>query len=586
MDVRRFRLRVLLAATGSVLLVEFLRRYLDAGGLSRFGWVWPVILLIGVLLFTDLVFRRLEAMSAAIRRREQRDEQLFMETAVGMVLVGAGCRILRMNPAAERLTGHRSAEMVGRAVCSDLFGTAEDGRPICFSSCLGQMAQRGQEPLTTMALRTAQGKELSVAVSVTALDEGEFSLLFWDMSERTRLEQELARRRRQVESLYQVGREMASVVDLDRNLERLLDKARAVMEADVAGWGTLQESTQELTWQVVVGAGSAFARTPLALAQSVTGRVLGSGRPYVTQNLAADLEVSESAHALVRGESVQAAMAVPLKVRDRQYGVLFIGYRRRVRMSDEDLLLLSNLGSHLSISVENNDLLARMQHIAALEERQRLAREMHDSFGQILTLFGMRLHLMEGMAREGQTEELVAEIRDTRQVLQESHQEVRRSIYQLKESGPALAPLWERWAEHLKLFQGRTQIAVELSGRDAVPAHLPERVEAQLTRVIQEALTNVRNHSGAEHVRLEAYRDGHRLVLSIADDGCGFERSQVKGADEYHFGLDIMRERMESIHGDLEIFSEPGRGTTVRLSVPITGGGGNDRVTYQGPAGR
>lgn len=406
------------------------------------------------------------------------------------------------------------------------------------------------------------------------------------MSERTRLEQELARRRRQAESLYQVGREMAAMVDLDRNLERLLDKARAVMEADVAGWGTLQESTHELSWQVVVGAGSPFVRSRLSLQGSVTGRVLAAGRPYVTQNLVADLRGNPDAAALVAAESLQAAMAVPLKVRDRQYGILFIGHRRRARMSDEDLLLLSNLGSHLSIAVENTDLMARMQHLAALEERQRLARELHDSFGQLLTFIGMRLHLMAAMAEQVQTPDLAAEIQDLQAAIKESHQEVRRSIYQLKESGPPLAPLWERWGEHLKLFQTQTRIQVEMSGREAVPAHLPERVEVQVTRVIQEALTNVRNHSGAEHVRLEAWRDGHHLVLAISDDGCGFERGQVKGVGEYHFGLGIMRERMESVQGRLEILSEPGRGTTVRLAVPIPGGGGNDRVSYQGSVGR
>lgn|GEM_PF-2508311 len=585
MDVRRIRLRVLTAAAVSLLVVEGLRRRFDPGGDAWISWIWPLALLIGVWLFTVVVFRKLEAINRSLERQTWRTERLFSSTAVGMVLLGPGCRILRLNKAAEQLTGYQSAELVGKGVCSDLFAPGPDGRAVCFSTCLAQLPIDLVEPLTSMTLKTRQGREIAVAVSVTTLEEGEFSLLFWDISERTRLERELARRRRQAESLYQVGREMASMVDLDRNLERLLDKARAVMEADIAAWGTLHESTHELTWQVMVGARSPFGYSPIALAGSVTGRVLGAGRPYVTQNLTQDLRVNPEAEALVQAEGLQAAMAVPLKVRDRQYGVLFVGHRRRARMSDEDLLLLSNLGSHLSIAVENNDLLTRMQHLAALEERQRLAREVHDSFGQILTLFGVRLHLMEAMARAGQTQELVQEIGDLRQILKESHQEVRQSIYQLKDPGPSLAPLWERWTEHLKLFQEQAGIRVQMSGRDAVPAHLPERVETQVTRVIQEALNNVRNHSGAEHVRLEAWRDGHCLVITIADDGCGFERDQVDGPEEYHFGLDIMRERIESVRGRLEINSDPGRGTSVRLLVPIAEGG-NDRVTHYDFAGR
>lgn len=518
-----------------------------------------------------------------VRSQQQRMERFFSTTAVGMVLVGEGCRILRANPAACRLTEYAADDLEGK-VCSDLFSRDPAGRPVCFSHCLGLVAREDPGQVCRMTLCTQSGREVAVAVSVTALSPNEFYLLFWDVSERTRLEQELARRRRQVESLYQVGRELASVVDLDRNLERLLEKARNVMEADVAGWGTLHEGTLELTWQVRVGPG-ARQLPPLPLAGSVIGRLLAAGRPYVTQDIRADLAVNPIASAAAGRLGLQAALAVPMRVHDRQYGVLFVGHRRRVRMSDEDLMLLSNLASHLSIAVENSDLLARMQHLAALEERQRLAREMHDSFGQTLTLFGMRLHLMEGMARAGQTEELLAEIADLRAVLKEAHEEVRRSIFQLKQSGPPLAPLWERWAEHLRLFQKQTGIRVEMTGREAVPAHLPDRVERQLTRVIQEALNNVRNHSGARTVSFAAWRDGPALVLAISDDGCGFELAKTPGPEQFHFGLSIMRERMESVQGRLEIASELGRGTTVRLSVPVAEGG-NDRVTDQGAPGR
>jgi two-component system nitrate/nitrite sensor histidine kinase NarX len=577
---------VLAAALASVLAVEVLRRNLVVNQVHTW-WLWPLALILGVLIFTRLVFRKLEAMDRILRTQEQRTEKLFNTTAVGMVLVGRGCHIEKLNPAAEHLTGWTARELVGRSVCSDLFANGPDGMPICFNNCLSTILRDTPEPLNGMTLLTRDGKELEVAVCATALSEGEFALLFWDMSERTRLERELARRRRQAEQLYEVGREMATMVDLDRNLERLLAKAREVMEADVAGWGTLDDASLELSWQLVVGAVGEFARVPLGLKETVTGRVLSAGRPYVTQNLAADVTANEPAEARVLSEGLVAAMAVPLQVRDRHYGVLFIGHRRRVRMNDEDLLLLSNLGSHLSIAVENNDLLLRMQHMAALEERQRLAREMHDSFGQILTYVGMRLHLMESMAGEGG--ELQAEIGDLLKELHNAHQDVRKSIYQLKDSGPPLAPLWDRWAEHLRLFERQTGIKVEMSGREAVPAHLPERAESQMTRVIQEALVNVRNHSGAGKVLLEAYRDGHNLCVQLRDDGCGFETGQASGPGEYHFGLSIMRERIATLGGVLEILSEPGHGTQVRMTVPVPAGGGNNHVgvaAAQNPAGR
>ena len=581
LEYHRIQWAVLGAAAVCLLAIEALRQWFDA------WWIYPPVLLVGVAIFTRAVFVKLESMNRTLKTQELRSERLFASTAVGMVLVGQGCRILRLNPAAERMTGYRSDELVGRSVCSDLFMPLPDGKPICFETCLG-LAARGAPTgeMATMTLQSKHGRHLSVAVCVTSLGEDEFSLVFWDISERTRLERELARRRRQAESLYEVGRTMASMVDLDRNLERLLDKAREVMDADLAGWATLDDTTCDLQWQVVAGARTRFAEAALPLRDTVTGRVLAAGRPYVTQNLATDVSANETASALVESESLRAALAIPLKVRDRHYGVLFVGHRRPARMSDEDLLLLSNLGSHLSIAVENNDLLSRMQHLAALEERQRLAREMHDSFGQILTMVTMRLHLMEGMVKQSQSEELLHEIIDLRSELKASHQDVRRTIYALKDSGPALAPLWDRWAEHLKSFSRQSGIQTDMVGREAVPAHLPERVESQITRVIQEALTNVRNHSGAERVLLEAYRNGSQLVVVVRDNGCGFEAKKAAGPDEYHFGLGIMRERVESIGGMLEIESEIGHGTQVRIIVPAFDGGGNDHVIAQGLAGR
>lgn len=580
MTTQRFRLTVTIAALGGVLAVELLRHLT---GIAPFAWFWSALIIGGTMLFTQLVFARLEATSRSLARQEQRMEQMIEATAAGIVLVAPDCRIIQMNPAAEQMTGYAQGQL---RVCSDLFAPAADGRPICFTRCPGLMTRGYLEPLTNMNLQTKSGKGLVVATSVTPLGDGDFALLFWDVSERHRLEEELARRRRQVESLFQVGREMNAIANLDRNLQHLLEKARAVMEADLVAWGTLQESSQALTWQVVVGAVAGLEQHSLALEGTVLGRILGAGRPYVTQNMAADLQVSPSAELQVRAEGIQAAMAVPLMVHDRKYGVLFIGYRRRISMSDEDLMLLSNLGSHLAIAVENHDLLGRMQHLATLEERQRLARELHDSFGQTLTLIGVRLHLMAGMAQSGETADLLTEIQETQAILKESHQDVRRSIYQLKETGPSLAPLWERWTELLRSLSAQTGITVEMTGREAVPAHLPEWVERQTTRVIQEALNNIRNHSGAEQVRLDAWRDGHHLVIAILDDGCGFEQDQLKPDGEYHFGLGIMRERMTAIQGELAIQSEPGHGTTVRISVPITSGGGNDRVTYQTTAGR
>jgi signal transduction histidine kinase len=324
----------------------------------------------------------------------------------------------------------------------------------------------------------------------------------------------------------------------------------------------MRDTIPSIAWQAARGAGSAAVCGAVqSLEGLVMGGVLQSGRPFLTHNLAGQA-------ALFGAPPLQSAMAVPIRIAENVMGVLLCASTRQLNLTDVDVMFFSHLASYTATAVENAELMEQVQHVAALEERQRLAREMHDGFGQLLTFLGLRHHMLARYAEAGDTEAILAELARLNEAVQEAHGEVRHNIFRLKESGPPKATMQERWRQILIDYEARTGIHAEFEVDEGVPARLPEQTQVQLTRIVQEALTNVRNHSGALSVTVRLTMSDGALSVQIADDGCGFEPPAVNGANGHHFGLTIMRERAEAINAGLEIRSMRGNGTTVSVRLP------------------
>lgn len=205
----------------------------------------------------------------------------------------------------------------------------------------------------------------------------------------------------------------------------------------------------------------------------------------------------------------------------------------------------------------------RLRSGAVLEERNRIARELHDTLEQELAGITMQLDLasdcfdqVPSVARDA--------VETARRMSRHSMLEARRSVWDLRchllESGDLISAL----KETLKPLtpQDRVTINVETSG---TPLRLPSRVEMNLLRIAQEAVANALKHAQCKHIDVSLHYAGVRVCLSVQDDGCGFLGSEPAG----HFGLLDIRERAESVGGQLEIRSEPGIGTKILVEVPI-----------------
>lgn len=215
-------------------------------------------------------------------------------------------------------------------------------------------------------------------------------------------------------------------------------------------------------------------------------------------------------------------------------------------------------------------ILEQQSVVATLKERERLARDLHDGIGQILGYVGIQAQTAIKCINDGNNEKTKSLLGRLVEVAKDAHADVRESIHNLRSTSGQDWSFIPALQNYIDKFQANYGIRTELSLYDGIGENAFDRlVGIQLLRVIQEALTNSRRHSGARSLRVCIERNQKKACITITDDGHGFDAGQLDRCDGSHFGLIFMRERMEQIGGALKIDSIPGGGAVLKLDVPI-----------------
>jgi two-component system, NarL family, sensor kinase len=258
--------------------------------------------------------------------------------------------------------------------------------------------------------------------------------------------------------------------------------------------------------------------------------------------------------------------SIPLYAHGKKLGVFNVASAGWRELSPEDLRVLYTVGDLLSMAVERARLFARSAEMGALEERNRLAREIHDTLAQGLAGIALQLEtagaLLEGSA---DPEAIRASVERALVSARQNLEEARRSVLDLRAAPLEGRSLPEALALLVSEYQARGKTRYEAHLEGAVQP-LPARVETGLYRVAQEALENVAQHAAARQASLHLSITPEQVVLEIKDDGRGFEPGQVPPG---RFGLTGLNERVRLLGGGLELKSTPGAGTVVRASVPL-----------------
>lgn len=235
-------------------------------------------------------------------------------------------------------------------------------------------------------------------------------------------------------------------------------------------------------------------------------------------------------------------------------------------LSDDDLQLLYLVGDLLGIAIERGRLFSQSAELGAIEERNRLAREIHDTLAQGLSGIALHLETVDALLESG------AELKSVRTIVTQALgltrsnlEEARRSVLDLR-----AAPL-----EGRTLSEAMEELIVQWAARRKIEAvfdvigstrPLPVRVEIGLYRILQEALTNVGRHALAHRLNAQLILLPNEVTLVVEDDGRGFESDRVP---KNRFGLIGMNERARLLSGHLELSSTPGEGTRLEVNIPL-----------------
>jgi signal transduction histidine kinase len=262
-------------------------------------------------------------------------------------------------------------------------------------------------------------------------------------------------------------------------------------------------------------------------------------------------------------ESPPSWIAIPLKLYDRFIGMIILSHKDSEYYTARHEQLVMVVANQAAVTIENARLYQQARNLAVLQERQRLARELHDSVSQ--ALYGIVLGTRTARTLMDKNPEKAAEPLDYVLSLSDAAlTEMRALIFELRPESlenEGLLPALERQAQVLR---ARFKIEVETIWDEEPPLSLP--LKEALYRVTQEATNNTAKHAGAKHVKIQLFQSDHQVILEIRDDGQGFD---IKDTFPGHLGLRSMRERIDQVGGSFKIESHPGEGTCIKAVVPI-----------------
>jgi signal transduction histidine kinase len=300
------------------------------------------------------------------------------------------------------------------------------------------------------------------------------------------------------------------------------------------------------------------ARFPLR--DSLAGQAVQSGQPAVR----AVADYPEGKLKEVAGaEGLKLAVCVPLMVHGKSVGALNLGTRRPRVVTAEELSLLAAIGHQIGVAVENAQLYEQAQQLAVMKERNRLARDLHDSVTQ--ALYGVTLYA-EAASRQlllGDGELATRHLEEIRETAQESLREMRLLVFELRL--PLLKQAGLASALQARLEAVESRVGLETDFEANLKTRLTPEVEEGLYRIAQEALNNALRHAHAQSVAVRLRENGQALSLEVIDDGAGFDPAAVR--KEGGFGLRSMEERATRLGGQLTVHSSPGQGSRVRVEV-------------------
>lgn len=380
----------------------------------------------------------------------------------------------------------------------------------------------------------------------------------------------LEERNRELTALQDISILGMVSTDIKKILEGITVIIQRVFDAEKVVMLFLDKETQELVAEgPVVGLSDdevAGLRIPLSEENCLACDVFRGGKVALSN----DINDARMLPRLRKMLGIRTVLIAPLRIANKTIGVIKVINRRDGAFIDEHIRLLSIISSRAAIVIENARLRDELEASAVIAERTRLAREIHDGLAQNLGYLNLKLPEVVGLV-ENNNGKALEELGSMRQIVQESLTEARQAIVDLQ-APVSSKDFLETVSEYAKEFTRTTDVGVNIVS-DHDDTGLNPFARAEMARIVQEALNNVRRHADAGRVDITFQRLNGSLRVEISDNGRGFQTKEIfNGHHRRNFGVRSMTGRAKNLGGTLEIRSEPGAGTTILVEVPIEEG--------------
>lgn len=374
---------------------------------------------------------------------------------------------------------------------------------------------------------------------------------------------DLEKRTLEIETLYDADERILRTVSFNQVFRTLVDVAADSLRADRAAVFVWDEERSLAVPRVSRG----FSEKTLSVmryarGEGMVGKVFETGEAAIVPEIQPE-DLRPDIREAILAEGIQSFVHLPIKVDAHTIGVFNVGFIRAGAINDDIVRLFTALVQRASLSVANMQLFEQTKDLAVMEERNRLARDLHDSAKQKAFAALAQLGTANGILSQLNPVNIRSHLNEAENLVYEVIQELTFLIQEIYPIALQEKGLPTTLREYIFEWENRNDIPVNLIIRNERPLELDR--EQAIYRIIQETLANIARHSGATRVDISLIYRPILLEVAVEDNGRGFDVNQkIRG-----MGLRSIRERAASIRGSVQIQSEPGQGTRVLIQVPI-----------------
>lgn len=562
--LRRLRVIAVVLPAAFISGLEWIRAVIDHDDINSWGHIALAgLMTVSVIAFATAMFRLIERAQREVVRQNHELRAVTSASAATRGEVGLDEIIDAALESVIESSGATEASVTVFAREDDPVDEGARNRRVCAA------------PATDPGMATATQRVLDIPLSTPTSNVGHLQLWFPNDSETTsplapstlqsighqlacsiqigQLVADLRRRQHEGLGLYELLLQVSNREPLEATLTAMVRHARDLLAADEA-----------LIWLEDDVALTVRPDASLAGAAALSD---GSVRTFPPTD---PLYRSREGRRLLSSHSVGEfgeGVAVAIRSPAGALGGLSVQRRSELTFTRRDRRHVSILCDLASIAVTSAQMDENERQAAIVAERERIARELHDGLAQVLGVIHLRLRALDSRPEVHAEDAVAAELVDLAELAEDAYRDVREAILGLRESSRTDRKLLDSLRAYVDTYSRQCGIATSLEATFGNELEVAPQNELQVIRVIQEALTNARKHSGARSAVVRVLETDLTATFIVEDDGRGFDvDGEVAGRDG--FGLQAMRERMELIGGTLLIDSAPGRGTRIIAECP------------------